>query len=149
MKNKPSVTLRYILTVALEFVSARLPSSGPGHHPGTTNFSPSSATRRCSTSMLQMMTAFMSKHIKSERRRRSPIGARLPKGSSSNILRNIAHPPPPPPGSGCDYNKNPPLRQLCYVSPKILHHEPGSCYYLRQAPASSPTLLCFAKDFAS
>ena len=72
--------------------------------------------------------------------------------NSSNILHNIApprHPPSLPPGSGCDYNKNPPLRQLCYISHKILHHEPGSCYYLRQAPASSPTLLYFAKDFAS
>ena len=35
-----------------------------------------------------------------------------------------------------------------YVTPQILYHKPGSCYYLRQAPASSPSLLYFAEDFA-
>ena len=33
--------------------------------------------RRCSTAMLQMMTALISKHIKNEHRRRSPLGGRL------------------------------------------------------------------------
>ena len=44
-RNKPAATLHYnSCPQHLEFVSARLPSSGPGHHPGTTNFNPSSAT---------------------------------------------------------------------------------------------------------
>ena len=43
------------------------------------------------------------------------------------------HPPLPlPPGSCCDCNKNPPPRQVCYISLGILHNEQGSCYYLRQ-----------------
>ena len=49
--------------------------------------------------------------------------------------------PPRPSGSCHDYNKNPHPRQLCYISLEILHHEPGSCYYLRQAPASSRTVF--------
>ena len=47
---------------------------------------------------------------------------------------------------GC--SKNQPLPQLCNTWPQILHHKPGSCYYLRQAPASWPSLLYFAEDFA-
>ena len=47
------------------------------------------------------------------------------------------------PGSCRDYNKNPPPRQLCYVSLRILRHEPGSCYYLRQAPAPSLNFAMF------
>ena len=45
------------------------------------------------------------------------------------------------------YDKHPPLRQLCYVSPRILRHKPGSCYYLRQAPASSLNIAMFRWGF--
>jgi hypothetical protein len=35
------------------------------------------------------------------------------------------------------------LVELYYVSLRILRHEPGSCYYLRQAPASSLNFTTF------
>ena len=37
-------SLLHLCTWQLEFVSARLPSSGSGHHPGTTNFNQTRAT---------------------------------------------------------------------------------------------------------
>ena len=41
------------------------------------------------------------------------------------------------------YDKHPPLRQVCYISPGSLCQEPGSCYYLRQAPAASLNFTAF------
>ena len=63
------------------------------------------------------------------------------------LVKETAHhctpPLPLPQGSCCDCNKNPPPRQICFVSRRILHHEPGSCYCLRQAPASSLNFAMF------
>ena len=50
-------------------------------------------------------------------------------------------------GSCHDYNKNPHPRQLCYISLRNLHYEPGFCYYLRQAPASSLNFAMFRRSF--
>ena len=57
--------------------------------------------------------------------------SRHPKGSSHKKLHNSGQPPPPiPPGSCCDYNKNPPPRQLCYISLRILHQKRSGSWVL-------------------
>ena len=65
------------------------------------------------------------------------------KATRQRNCTSLHRPFPLPPGSCCDCNKKPPPRQLCFVSLRILHHEPGSCYYLRQAPASSLNFAMF------
>ena len=70
--------------------------------------------------------------------------------NSPCIALHHSLPPPQILAVCCDCDKNLPPRQLCYISPRTVRpHEPGSCYNLRQAPASSPTVLDFVEDFAS
>jgi len=132
-------------------VSARLPSSGPGHHHRDDklhrrgkNWGGVLCCNCSSPPRGDGPTGGGNTPPRGDQKKMAHLCAtRHPESTRQRNCTSLHPPLPLPQGSCCDCNKNPPPRQICFVSRRILHHEPGSCYCLRQAPASSLNFAMF------